>query len=97
MTATIFDSARQVKTARPFGNLPGRERRMPFTWQDLQDAAQMFADAEVDRELEARAQQAAWDDRFNGSIPTMYCRSCGDCCEATLQGFCDRCETAALI
>jgi hypothetical protein len=28
---TIYDSACSVKTARPFGNLPARERRMPYT------------------------------------------------------------------
>jgi hypothetical protein len=28
---TIFDSARSVKTARRFGTLPARERRMPYT------------------------------------------------------------------
>ncbi len=64
---TIFDSAAPVKTARPFGTMPAREPRRPYTWQDLEDAAQMFGDAEADRELEARAVQAAWDDRFNGT------------------------------
>ena len=67
MTATIFDSAAPVKTARPFGTIPARERCMPFTQADLDWAAQAFGDAEADRELEARALQAAWDDRFNGT------------------------------
>jgi hypothetical protein len=97
MTATIFDSARSVKTVRPFGTLPARERRMPYTWQDLASAAQMFADAEADRELETRALEAEWDDRFNGSIPaTGHCLNCGDRCDdLTTQGLCDRCDTLA--
>jgi hypothetical protein len=45
MNATFTDSRPVVKSVR----------RMPYTWQDLQDAAQMFGDAKSDRELEARA------------------------------------------
>jgi hypothetical protein len=92
---TIFDSARSVKTARPFGTLPARGRRMPFTWQDLQDAAQMFADVEANRELEARALDAEWDDQFNGTVPG-HCLLCGDRCDdLTREGLCDRCDTLA--
>jgi hypothetical protein len=96
---TIFDSARSVKTARtrPFGTLPRRERRMPYTAQDLADAAAMFADAESDRELEARAREAEWTDQFNGSLPAAgHCLLCGDRCDdLTFQGLCDRCDTLA--
>jgi hypothetical protein len=94
---TIFDSARSVKTARRFGTLPARERRMPYTAQDLACAAQMFADAESDRELEARALEAEWTDQFNGSIPAAgYCLNCGQASDdLTTQGLCDRCDTLA--
>jgi hypothetical protein len=94
---TIFDSARSVKTTRPFGNLPAREHRMPFTQADLDWTAQAFADAESDREFEARALDAAWDDQFNDSIPTTgHCLLCGDRCDdLTVQGLCDRCDTLA--
>ena len=94
---TIYDSARQVKTARPFGTLPGRERRRPYTQADLDWAAQAFGNAESDRELEARAHDAAWDDQFNASIPAAgHCLLCGDRCDdLTTQGLCDRCDTLA--
>jgi hypothetical protein len=73
---TIYDSARSVKTARPFGTLPARERRMPFTQADLDWAAQAFGDAEADRELEERALQAEWDDQFR--FPAGLCELCGE-------------------
>jgi hypothetical protein len=94
---TIFDSARSVKTTRPFGTLPARERRMPFTWQDLQDAAQMFGDLEADRRLDEQARDAEWSDQFNDSIPaTGHCLLCGDPCDdLTVQRLCDRCDTLA--
>src|SRR5262245_41083923 len=75
---TIFDSARPVKTARPFGTLRVRENGLPVTQADLDWAAQAFGDAEADRELEACAQQAAWDDQFNGSLPAGLCEMCGE-------------------
>jgi hypothetical protein len=68
---TIFDSARSVKTTRPFGTLPGREHRRPYTRADLDWAAQAFADAETDREnrhYEELAAEAEWTDRFNASV-----------------------------
>jgi hypothetical protein len=75
---TIFDSAAPVKSERPFGTMPARERRQPYTAQDLQDAAQMFADAEADRELEERALQARWDDQFTNAYPAGCCQLCGE-------------------
>ncbi len=94
---TIFDSAAPVKTDRSFGTLPARERRMPYTAQDLQDAAQMFGDADENRRLEEQAQEAAWYDQFNGSFPTTgHCLLCGDRCDdLTFQGLCDRCDDLA--
>ena len=94
---TIFDSAAPVKSDRTCGTLPARERRMPYTAQDLADAAAMFADAESDRELEARAREAEWTDQFNGSLPAAgHCLLCGDRCDdLTFQGLCDRCDTLA--
>jgi hypothetical protein len=49
MSAIVFDSARSVKSDRTFGDPPPRETRRPYTWQDLQDAAQMYGDIEADR------------------------------------------------
>ena len=94
---TIFDSARSVKTARRFGTLPARERHRPYTQADLDWAAQMFADVEADRELDARALEAEWTDQFNGSLPAAgHCLLCGDRCDdLTFQGLCDRCDTLA--
>ena len=94
---TIFDSTAPVKTDRPFGTLPGRERRRPYTQADLDWAAQAFGAAEANRELEARALDAEWDDQFNDSIPaTGHCLNCGDRCDdLTAQGLCDRCDTLA--
>ena len=94
---TIFDSAAPVKSDHPFGNLPARERRQPFTAADLDWAAQAFGDIEADRHLEERALEAAWDDQFNGSIPaTGHCLVCGDRCDdLTPEGLCDACDTAA--
>ena len=93
---TIFDSAASVKSDRSFGSLPARERRMPYTWQDLQDAALMFGEAEADRHLEEQAQEAAWYDQFNGSFPEAgHCLLCGDRDDLTFQGLCDRCDDRA--
>jgi hypothetical protein len=39
---TLFDSAAPVKSAHPFGILPARGRRMPYTQADLDCAAQAF-------------------------------------------------------
>jgi hypothetical protein len=95
---TIFDSARPVKTARPFGILPPRERRKPYTWQDVLEAAQIFGDMEPDRQLEERYEQARYDEQFNGSYPAGRCLLCGDRCDdPTFRGICDRCDDAATI
>jgi hypothetical protein len=75
---TIFDSVAPVKSDRPFGTLPGRERRMPYTQADLAWAAQAFGDAEADRLLEEQAEQARWDDRFTGAFPAGCCQLCGE-------------------
>jgi hypothetical protein len=68
---TLYDSAAPVKSARPFGTLPARERRMPFTQDDLDWAAQTFGELEDNRELEERALQARWDDQFIDTIPAI--------------------------
>jgi hypothetical protein len=95
---TIFDSARSVKTTRPFGNLPARERRMPFTPADLDWVAAFFGELEDNRRLEDRAIEAEWTDQFNGSIPVApRCRVCGAGCELPITLLGDRCETASLI
>jgi hypothetical protein len=94
---TLFDSAAPVKSARPFGTLPARERREPYTQADLDWAAQTFGEPEDERRLEVQALQAAWDDRFNDTIPaTGHCLLCGDRCDnLTFQGLCDRCDDLA--
>ena len=61
---TLFDSAAPVKSARPFGILPRRERRMPFTQADLDWAAQSFGDDDPD-----------WDVRLATGLET--CEACG--------------------
>ncbi len=95
---TIFDSAAPVKSDRPFGTLPRRERRQPYTQADLDWAAQAFGDAEADRRLEEQAQEAAWYDQFNGSIPEAgHCLMCRDRCDdLTFQGLCDHCDDLAM-
>jgi hypothetical protein len=101
---TLYDSAAPVKSDRPFGTLPPRERRMPFTQADLDWAAQFFGELEDNRqleehnrELEERALQARWDDQFIGTIPaTGHCLLCGDRTDAlTIQGLCDSCDDKA--
>ena len=74
---TIFDSSAPVKSDPTFGR--GIDRR-PFVpdLDDLAWAAQAFGDAEADRELEARAQQAAWDDQFTNAYPAGCCQLCGE-------------------
>jgi len=80
---TIFDSAAPVKSDRPFGTLPGRERRIPSE-ADQAWAAELFDRLEQaqlrdeeDRELERRAGEAEWLDRFNDSIAAGRCVDCG--------------------
>jgi hypothetical protein len=95
---TLFDSSALVKSDRPFGDLPARERRMPYAQADLDWAAQFFGQLEDERrELEERALQAQWDDQFVGTIPaTGHCLLCGDRCDdLTSQGLCDRCDDLA--
>jgi hypothetical protein len=93
---TLFDSAAPVKSARPFGIPPARERRQPYTQDDLDWAAQTFGQLEDER-LEEQALQAAWDDQFNDTLPaTGHCLLCGDRCDdLTFQGLCDRCDDLA--
>ena len=74
---TIFDSAAPVKSDRPFGRGIAHRPFVPDL-DDLDWAAQFFGDAEADRELEARAQQAAWDDQFTGAYPAGCCQLCGE-------------------
>ena len=56
-----------------------------------------FGDAEADRYLEEQAQEAAWYDQFNGTIPEAgHCLLCGERCDdLTFQGLCDRCDDLA--
>jgi hypothetical protein len=86
---TISDSRPAVKTARRFE--PSLEDR---AW-----AAQAFSDAEFDRELEERYQQARWDDQFDGAFrfPSGLCELCGqpsDWLDKTHK-LCAECMTAA--
>ncbi len=93
---TIFDSAVSVKSDRPFGILPARERFIP-SQADLDWAAQAFGDAEADRELEERALQARWDAQFDGTFPAGLCEMCGepsDWLDPTHK-LCGECLTAA--
>ena len=94
---TLYDSAAPVKSGRPFGTLPARERRMPFTQADLDWAAQAFGELEDAPRLEEQAFQAAWDDQLNNSLPMAgHCLNCGDRCgDLTFQGLCDRCDDLA--
>jgi hypothetical protein len=80
---TIFDSAAPVKSDRPFGVLPGRGRCIP-SQADLDWAAQFYGELEdarlhdeENRELERRAGEAEWLDRFNASIAAGRCVDCG--------------------
>src|SRR6516165_8666728 len=94
---TLYDSATPVKPDRPFGILPPRERREPYTQADRDWAAQAFGELEDARQLEERALQARWDDQFIGTIPaTGHCLLCGDRCDdLTFQGLCNRCDDLA--
>jgi hypothetical protein len=81
---TIFDSAAPVKSDRPFGILPGRERFIP-SQAALDWAAQFFGELEdarlreeADRQLEEAYQQARWDDRFTSAFPAGCCQMCGE-------------------
>jgi hypothetical protein len=91
---TLFDSAAPVKSDRPFGTLPARERRMPYTQADLDWAAQSFGELEDYRQLEEQALQAQWDDQFRGTISAGFCRSCGELAEVDRDGLCADCERA---
>jgi hypothetical protein len=94
---TLYDSAAPVKSARPFGAPPQRERRMPYTQADLDWAAQFFGELDDARQLEERALLAQWDDQFIGTIHAIgHCLLCGDRCDdLTSQGLCDRCDDLA--
>lgn len=96
---TLFDSAAPVKSDRPFGTPPARERRRPFVpdLDDLAWAAQAFGDAESDRELEERAEQARWDDQFANRFPAGLCEMCGEPSDwlDPVHKLCGECLTAA--
>jgi hypothetical protein len=94
---TIFDSRLPVKSNPSFAALPARGRRMPYTQVDPDWAAYFFGELDDARQLEERALQARWDDRFVGTLPvTGHCLLCGDRCDnLTPQGLCDRCDDAA--
>src|SRR5262249_15855309 len=93
---TIFDSAAPVKSARPFGILPARERFIP-SQADLDWAAQAFGDAAGDRQLEEEALQAAWDSQFDGAFPKGLCQLCGEPSDQLdpVHELCPECLTAA--
>jgi hypothetical protein len=83
---TIADLTCPVKPAR----------RQPYTWQDVQDAAAMFAADEENRHLEEMAEQARWDDQFNDTLPGPgHCLQCGDFADLTAGGLCEACDLAA--
>ena len=96
---TIFDSAAAVKSDRPFGRDIPSERRRPFvpSQADLDWAAQAFGDAEADRCLEEQAEQARWDDQFNGTLPAGLCEMCGEPSDwlDPVHKLCGECLTAA--
>ena len=80
---TLYDSAAPVKSDRPFGMLPARERRMPYTQADLDWAAQAFGD------------DADWDVRLIAGLET--CEACNRPVEpGELEcGLCSVCMTRA--
>jgi hypothetical protein len=80
-----------ILASRPFAG------RMPFTYQDTLDAAQMFAD-ESTPDYDAMAMESAYYDQFNGSFPeTGHCLLCGDrTADLTSAGLCDRCDDRAM-
>lgn len=102
---TIFDSARSVKSAQSFGRgiNPPRSTHFEPSDADRAWAAELFDRLEQarfieeeNRRLEELAAEAEWLDQFNNSILTGHCLNCGDRCEdLTVQGLCDRCDTAA--
>jgi hypothetical protein len=67
--------------------------RMPYTAQDLADAAAMFADdATQEPDWDALAAQRAWEDAYEAG----HCLACGDRTPfLTEQGLCDRCDEIA--
>ena len=99
MTTILFDSARPVQSAQPFGRGIPSERRRPFVpdLDDLAWAAQAFGDTEADRQLEEQALQARWDDQFNGTFPAGLCQLCGEPSDQLdrVHQLCPECLTAA--
>src|SRR4051812_3411544 len=96
----LFDSARTVNLApRTFGRGIPSERRRTFapSLEDLSWAARFFGELEDNRHLDELAEQARWDDRFNGTIPAAgRCLNCGQASDdLTFQGLCDRCDDVA--
>jgi hypothetical protein len=96
----LFDSVQAVNPApRAFGRGIPSGRRRPFvpSLADFQWAAACFGRLEDDRHLEARAEQARWDDQFAGAFPPGCCRMCGrsDADLDPVHGLCDVCLDAA--
>jgi hypothetical protein len=101
---TIFDSARPVKSAQPFRRGIDRQCLTHFepSEEDRAWAAALFEEldqaryqAEKDRELEAQALQARWDDQFR--FPAGVCESCGKPSDwlDPIHKLCGECLTAA--
>ena len=111
MSRMICVSTPRVKPARrrpadphPFGAgiLPYHPSagRVPYTIEDLDAAAQMFANAENDREnrrLEQRAGEAVWEGQFHATAPAGCCQLCGEPSDwlDPVHGLCEPCMTAA--
>jgi hypothetical protein len=70
---------------------------MPYTQQDLDDAAAMFADSpEPDWDMLAR--EAESQDRYESMAPTIFghCQLCGEVnSDLNDNGLCDRCDVIA--
>jgi hypothetical protein len=107
MTAILFDSTAACNPApRTFGHGIPSGRRQPFIpdVDDLAWAAACFGQLEQarlrdeeNRELERRAGEAEWLDRFHASVAAGRCVACGDRCDdLTVHGLCDRCDLAAV-
>ena len=84
-----------ILASRPFAG------RMPYTAQDLADAAAMFAAADEDRQIDALAAQREWEACYEAGLLTPVefgrCLNCGQPCdELTEQGLCDRCDDLAI-
>jgi hypothetical protein len=74
--------------------------RMPYTQADLDEVAQMFADAEEDRQYDELAAQREWEGMYEAGLlsPVEFGR-CAVCStpydDLTPQGLCDACDIHA--